>query len=73
MLRAGDGELADETRSLERIGSVIDVHRLAAAFIAGLALGKQTSRASRSATAARSWRWPAATGRSSRSSSRARC
>ena len=41
MLRAGDGELADETRSLERIGSVIDVHRLAAVFIAALALGKE--------------------------------
>ena len=40
VLRAGDGELADETRSLERIGSVIDVHRLAAVFIAALALGK---------------------------------
>ena len=40
VLRAGDGELADETRSLERIGHVIDVHRLGAAFIAGLALGK---------------------------------
>jgi voltage-gated potassium channel Kch len=41
VLRAGDGELADETRSLERLGSVIDVHRLAAVFIAALALGKQ--------------------------------
>ena len=40
VLRAGDGELADETRSLERIGHVLDVHRLGAAFIAGLALGK---------------------------------
>ena len=40
VLRAGDGDLADETRSLERIGSVIDVHRLAAVFIAGLVLGK---------------------------------
>jgi TrkA-N domain len=40
VLRAGDGELADETRSLERIGSVVDVHRLAAVYIAGLALGK---------------------------------
>jgi hypothetical protein len=39
VLRAGDGELADETRSLERIGHVLDVHRLAAAYIAGLALG----------------------------------
>ena len=39
MLRAGDGEVADETRSLERIGHVLDVHRLAAAYIAGIALG----------------------------------
>ena len=39
VLRAGDGEVADETRSLERIGHVLDVHRLAAAYIAGLALG----------------------------------
>ncbi|MDA0164243.1 NAD-binding protein [Solirubrobacter ginsenosidimutans] len=40
VLRAGDGEITDETRSLERIGHVLDVHRLAAAFIAGVALGK---------------------------------
>jgi hypothetical protein len=40
VLRAGDGELADETRSLERLGHVLDVHRLAAAYIAGLALGR---------------------------------
>jgi len=40
VLRAGDGELADETRSLERIGHVVDVHRLSATYIAGLALGK---------------------------------
>jgi Trk K+ transport system NAD-binding subunit len=39
ILRAGDGELADETRSLFRIGHVIDVHRLGAAYIAGVALG----------------------------------
>ncbi len=36
----GDGEVADETRSLERIGHVVDVHRLGAVFIAGLALGR---------------------------------
>jgi voltage-gated potassium channel Kch len=42
VLRAGDGDLADETRSLERIGHVLDVHRLGAAYIAGLALGKDT-------------------------------
>jgi Trk K+ transport system NAD-binding subunit len=41
VLRAGDGELADETRSLEQLGRVIDVHRLAAVFIAALALGKR--------------------------------
>jgi Trk K+ transport system NAD-binding subunit len=41
VLRAGDGDLADETRSLERIGHVLDVHRLGAAYIAGLALGKE--------------------------------
>ncbi len=40
VLRAGDGEEANETRSLERIGHVLDVHRLGAAYIAGLALGK---------------------------------
>ena len=39
VLRAGDGDVADETRSLERIGHVLDVHRLGAAYIAGLALG----------------------------------
>jgi Trk K+ transport system NAD-binding subunit len=39
ILRAGDGEVADETRSLFRIGHVIDVHRLGAAYIAGVALG----------------------------------
>ncbi len=43
VLRAGDGDLADETRSLERLGSVIDVHRLAAVYIAGLALGKDVT------------------------------
>jgi hypothetical protein len=40
VLRAGDGDLTDETRSLERIGHVVDVHRLAAVFIAGLVLGR---------------------------------
>jgi Trk K+ transport system NAD-binding subunit len=41
VLRAGDGDVADETRSLERIGHVLDVHRLGAVFIAGLALGAE--------------------------------
>jgi Trk K+ transport system NAD-binding subunit len=39
VLRAGDGDVADETRSLEWIGHVVDVHRLAAAYLAGVALG----------------------------------
>ena len=39
VLRAGDGDVADETRSLRAIGHVVDVHRLAAAYIAGVALG----------------------------------
>jgi voltage-gated potassium channel Kch len=43
VLRAGDGDIADETRSLERLGHVLDVHRLGAAYIAGLALGKDVS------------------------------
>lgn len=41
LLRAGDGQVADETESLERIGHVVDVHRLAAAHIAGLALDRE--------------------------------
>ena len=40
LLRAGDGDVADETQSLERIGHVVDVHRLGAVFIAGLVLGR---------------------------------
>jgi Trk K+ transport system NAD-binding subunit len=43
VLRAGDGHLCDETASLRRIGDVVDVHRLGAAFIAGLCLGKDVS------------------------------
>ena len=39
VLRAGDGDVADETKSLLRIGHVLDVHRLGAAYIAGIALG----------------------------------
>jgi len=39
VLRAGDGDVADETRSLFRLGHVVDVHRLGAAFIAGITLG----------------------------------
>jgi Trk K+ transport system NAD-binding subunit len=40
VLRGGDGEVADETRSLLRIGHVIDVHRVGAAYIAATALGR---------------------------------
>jgi voltage-gated potassium channel Kch len=39
VLRAGDGDVLEETRSLERLGHVVDVHRLGAAYIAGIALG----------------------------------
>jgi voltage-gated potassium channel Kch len=39
VLRAGDGEVAQETGSLFRIGHVIDVHRIAAALIASRTLG----------------------------------
>jgi Trk K+ transport system NAD-binding subunit len=39
VLRAGDGDVSEETRSLERVGHVVDVHRLGATYIAGVALG----------------------------------
>jgi TrkA family protein len=39
VLRAGDGEVAQETGSLLRIGHVIDAHRVAAALIAARTLG----------------------------------
>jgi Trk K+ transport system NAD-binding subunit len=39
VLRAGDGRLANETRSLFRIGLVRDVHRIAAVLIAAHATG----------------------------------
>lgn len=39
VLRAGDGHLANETRSLVRLGVVRDVHRIAAALIAAQATG----------------------------------
>jgi Trk K+ transport system NAD-binding subunit len=41
VLRAGDGKVSDDTRSLAQIGHVVDVHRLAAAYIAGVALGSE--------------------------------
>jgi hypothetical protein len=39
VLRVGDGRLANETRSLFKIGIVRDVHRIAAGLIAALATG----------------------------------
>ena len=39
VLRVGDGRLANETRSLFKIGIVRDVHRIAAALIAARATG----------------------------------
>ena len=45
VLRAGDGRLANETRSLFRIGVVRDVHRIAAALIAARGDGRGASSA----------------------------
>ena len=39
VLRAGDGDVSEDTNSLQRLGHVVDVHRLGAAYIAGIALG----------------------------------
>ena len=39
VLRVGDGRLANETRSLFKLGLVRDVHRIAAGLIAGQAIG----------------------------------
>ena len=39
VLRAGDGQLANETRSLFKLGLVRDVHRIAAALLAAKATG----------------------------------
>jgi TrkA-N domain len=44
VLRAGDGRVANETRSLFRIGLVRDVHRIAAALIAARAMGSSAER-----------------------------
>jgi voltage-gated potassium channel Kch len=44
VLRAGDGRVANETRSLFRIGLVRDVHRIAAALIAARAMGSGAER-----------------------------
>jgi hypothetical protein len=41
VLRAGDGRLANETRSLFRIGIVRDVHRIAAGLLAARATGSE--------------------------------
>ena len=39
VLRAGSNAAAGETRSLEPLGHVRDVHRIGAVYLAGLALG----------------------------------
>jgi voltage-gated potassium channel Kch len=44
VLRAGDGRIANETRSLFRIGIVRDVHRIAASLLAARALGSEARR-----------------------------
>jgi voltage-gated potassium channel Kch len=41
VLRAGSDATGGETRSLARLGHVRDVHRMGAAFIAGVALGSE--------------------------------
>ena len=41
VLRVGDGEVANETRSLLALGVVRDVHRIAAALLAQMALGEE--------------------------------
>lgn len=43
VLRAGSSATAGETRSLERLGEVRDVHRIGAVYLAGLALGSSAS------------------------------
>jgi voltage-gated potassium channel Kch len=43
VLRAGSSATAGETRSLERLGHVRDVHRIGAVYIAGVALGSAAS------------------------------
>jgi voltage-gated potassium channel Kch len=43
VLRVGDGRLANETRSLFKLGLVRDVHRIAAALIAAKATGSPAS------------------------------
>jgi voltage-gated potassium channel Kch len=43
VLRGGDGEVADETESLLRIGKVIDVHRVGAAYIGAITMGRDAT------------------------------
>jgi voltage-gated potassium channel Kch len=43
VLRAGSSATAGETRSLERLGQVRDVHRIGAVYLAALALGSAAS------------------------------
>jgi voltage-gated potassium channel Kch len=43
VLRSGSSETAGETRSLERLGQVRDVHRIGAVYLAGLALGSEVA------------------------------
>jgi hypothetical protein len=40
VLRVGDGEVANETRSLLALGIVRDVHRIAAVLLARMAVGE---------------------------------
>ena len=44
VLRVGDGEVANETRSLLPLGLVRDVHRIAGALLAALAVGHEVDR-----------------------------
>ena len=41
VLRVGDGDVANETRSLLALGLIRDVHRIAAALLATMALGEE--------------------------------
>lgn len=41
VLRVGDGDVANETRSLLALGLIRDVHRIAATLIASMALGRE--------------------------------
>ncbi len=43
VLRAGSSATAGETRSLEPLGNVRDVHRIGAVYLAGLALGSEAA------------------------------